>query len=139
MTQRGVCYEINKRDLDSRNETCNKTLANKNRLQKTDICLISGQLRSSRAKEHEEKGKSGENSGPLKVQHYIRLKLYNSLHTYIYCIFPNSQENCFSSLESPRVQKLRKRPEYNHMHSLQNECKTNSVKKGNNNYLSHYW
>merc|ERR1719412_482131 len=31
------------------------------------------------------------------------------------------QENCFSSLESPRVQKLRKRPEYIHMHSLQNE------------------
>ena len=69
MTQRGVCYEINKRDLDSRNETCNKTLANKNRLQKTEICLISGQLRSSRAKEHEEKGKSGENSGSLKFQH----------------------------------------------------------------------
>ena len=66
----------------------------------------------------------------------MKLKFYNSFH--IYCILPNSQENCFSSLESPRVQKLRKRPEYNHMHSLQNECKTNSVKKGKN-YLSHFW
>ena len=65
------------------NVTCNKTLS-KNIFQKIKLCFKLGQLRSFWAEEHEEKRKSGENSGSLKFQH---LWNWNFTTLFIFIVF----------------------------------------------------
>ena len=62
MTQRGVCYETYKRDLDSRNETCNKTLAKKIDYKRQKYVLYQVSLDPAGQKNMKRKG------SPVKIQ-----------------------------------------------------------------------